>query len=74
MLNFFDPSTMQVHDDYFENFGVQGLSIREIHIGIATEGAVAPMSPIPLRGWRNNVRFHERLKQSYFIMQEIWGE
>jgi len=73
MLNFFDPSTMQVHDDYFENFGVQGLSIREIHIGIATEDAVAPMSPIPLRGWRNNVQSHERLKQSYFIMQEIWG-
>jgi len=74
MLNFFDPSTMRVHDDYFENFGVEGLSIREIHIGIATAGAVAPMSPIPLRGWRNNVQFHERLKQSYFIMQEIWGD
>jgi len=74
MLNFFDPSTMRVHDDYFERFGVEGLSIREIHIGIATEGAVAPMSPIQLRGWRNNVHFHERLKQSYFIMQEIWGD
>jgi len=74
LLNFFDPSTMRIHDDYFENFGVEGLSIREIHIGIATEGIVAPMSPIPLRGWRNNVPFHERLKQSYFIMQEIWGD
>jgi len=74
LLNFFDPSTMRIHDDYFERFGVEGLSIREIHIGIATEDAVAPMSPIPLRGWRNNVQFHERLKQSYFIMQEIWGD
>ena len=74
MLNFYDPSTMQVHDDYFENFGVKGLSVREIHIGIASEDVVAPMSPISMRGWRNNVQFHERLKQSYFIMREIWGD
>jgi len=73
LLNFFDPSTMRVHDDYFEVFGVEGLSVQEIHIGIAMEGVAAPMSPIPLLGWRNNVQVHERLKQSYFIMQEIWG-
>ena len=73
LLNFFDPSRMLVHDDYFENFGVEGLSIREIHIGVATNDIPAPMSPIPLHGWRNNVEFHERLKQSYFIMQEVWG-
>ena len=74
LLNFFDPSRMLIHDDYFENFGVEGLRIREIHIGIATENAVAPMSPIPLRGWGNDVQFHERLKQSYFIIQEMWGD
>jgi hypothetical protein len=73
LLNFFDPSTMRVHDDYFELFGVEGLSIQEIYIGIATDGGMVPMSPIPLDGWRNNVQVHERLKQSYFIMQELWG-
>jgi len=74
LLNFFDPSTMQVHDDYFEKFGVEGLGIREIYIGIATDNGEVPMSPIPLRGWRNDVHFHERLKQSYFIVQKIWGD
>jgi hypothetical protein len=73
MLNFYDPSIMQVHDDYFDRFGVDGISVQEIYIGIATENGAALMSPIPLRGWRNTVYTHERLKQSYFIMQELWG-
>ena len=73
LLNFFDPSVMQVHDDYFVHFGVQGLSVDEIYIGIATQDGVAAMSPIPLRGWGRDVPTHERLKQSYFVMQELWG-
>jgi len=73
LLNFFDPSVMQVHDDYFERFGVEGVNIQEIYIGIAMEGGEVQMSPIPLRGWRNNVQVHERLKESYFIVQKIWS-
>jgi len=74
LLNFYDPSLMQVHDDYFERFGVEGQRISAIYIGAATEGGTVPMSPIPLRGWRNYVVFHERLKQSYFIMQKNWRD
>jgi len=73
LLNFFDPSTMQVHDDYYERFGVEGISVQAIYIGVTTEDSEVPMSPIPLRGWRNTVEVHERLKQSYFIMQGLWG-
>jgi hypothetical protein len=73
LLNFFDPSSLLVHDDYYDRFGVEGIRIREIYIGIATEDGEVPMSPIPLRGWGNTVHTHERLKQSYFIMQELWG-
>ena len=74
LLNFFDPSIMQVHDDYYERFGVEGIRVQEIYIGIAIEDGGVPMSPIPLRGWGNNVQVHERLKQSYFIIQEIWSD
>ena len=73
LLNFFDPSTMQVHDDYFDNFGVQGLSINNIYIGVGhSDSTNVPMSPIQLQSWRGNLQFHERLKLSYFIMQEAW--
>jgi len=70
LLNFYDPSTMRIHDDYFDNFGVRGKSIEEIYIGINS----FPMTPIPLEGWGRNLEFHERLKQSYFIIQELWNE
>jgi len=72
LLNFYDPSVMQVHDDYFSNWGVEGLSIDYMHIGIARGSSTVPMSPIALTGWGDNVEFHERLKQSYFVIQEVW--
>jgi len=73
LLNFFDPSTMQVHDDYFDNFGVEGLSINNIYIGVAHSNSNhVDMSPIPLYAWRGSLQIHERLKASYYIMQETW--
>jgi len=73
LLNFFDPSTMRVHDDYFDNFGVEGLSINNIYIGVAhSDSNYVDMSPIRLQSWRGNLQFHERLKHSYFVMQEAW--
>ncbi|MCL2570876.1 MAG: hypothetical protein FWE11_00595 [Defluviitaleaceae bacterium] len=73
LLNFFDPSTMRVHDDYFDNFGVEGLAINHIYIGVAhSNSSYVDMSPIRLHTWRGNLQFHERLKLSYYIMQEAW--
>jgi len=73
LLNFFDPSTMQVHDDYFDNFGVEGLSIKNIYVGVAHSNSKhVSMSPIDLHSWRGNLKFHERLKSSYYIMQQAW--
>jgi len=74
MLNFYDPSYMQVHDDYYLRFGVEGVRVNEIYIGVgATDGEI-PMSPISLYGWRRyGIYTHERLKESYFIMQELWN-
>ena len=73
LLNFFDPSIMQVHDDYFDNFGVEGLYINNIYVGVArSDSSFVDMSPINLRTWRGSLQFHERLKSSYYIMQEEW--
>ncbi|MCL2378027.1 MAG: hypothetical protein FWC77_02770 [Defluviitaleaceae bacterium] len=74
LLNFYDPSTKRVHDDYYDNFGVTGLTISDIYIGVARNGSGrVEMSPIRLKGWKGNLKFHERLKHSYYIMQEAWG-
>ena len=32
------------------------------------------MEALPLEGWGTNVTYHERLKQSYYMMKEHWAE
>lgn len=79
LLNFSNPSEMQVHDDYYEHYGVENLEIGEIYAGIGTddgssnEGRI-PMEPFELEGWEKNVTFHERLKKSYYALQELWTQ
>jgi hypothetical protein len=80
MINFFDPSLMQVHDDHFDEFGVTGMTISELHVGVGRRGlgtgsagqGEIQMHPVELSGWGNRVEYHERLKQSYFVIQELW--
>jgi len=73
LINFYDPSTKYVHDDYYDRFGVEGISIYDIYIGAAhANSSYVAMSPIRLYSWKGNLQFHERLKQSYYIMQEAW--
>ncbi len=73
LLNFSDPSRMKIHDDYYENYGVEYISIDELYAGIVTAGGECEMSPLALEGWGDNVTYHERLKESYYILQSHWA-
>lgn len=76
LLNFADPSRMMIHDDYYDgNYGIEYIHIDEIHVGIAQPGADGrvPFSPVKMKGWGNKVTYHERLKSSYYIMQDLWS-
>ena len=33
-----------------------------------------PMAAFPLKGWGKSVTCHERLKESYYILQEYWAQ
>lgn len=75
LLNFADPSHMEIHDDYYDNnFGVDYISIDEIRIGISSgkSSGRIELSPIELKGWGNRLTYHERLKSSYYMLQSIW--
>lgn len=76
LLNFSNPADMKIHDDYYENYGVEGIPISQIYFGLCepNQENPAPMAAMQLDGWRDNVSYHERLKRSYFILQESWGE
>lgn len=73
LLNFSDPSKMQIHDDYYDgNYGIEYLNIDKMYAGIGTGDKRIALDEIKLRGWGNKVTYHERLKSSYYIMQDLW--
>ncbi len=76
LLNFSNPSEMEVHDDYYQNYGIENLSIREIYAGVGSRenrGTRIPMEAVPLKGWGRNPTSHERLKRSYYILRDYWA-
>lgn len=75
LLNFGDPSKVMIHDDYYEdNYGVEFIKIDELFVGITQGGEDrAKLDAFKLEGWGNKVTFHERLKSSYYVIQELWG-
>ena len=76
LLNFANPSEMMIHDDYYENYGVEYIHIDEMYVGMAAGDATEyriPMASLPLEGWGKTVTYHERLKESYYILQEYWA-
>ena len=76
LLNFSNPSEMMIHDDYYEHYGVEYLHIDEMWVGFSWgEGNEyrIPMAAFPLEGWGWDVTYHERLKRSYYILQDYWA-
>lgn len=72
LLNFSDPSQMKVHDDYYDNYGVDYISIDKLNIGLGNEEKLIAMEPFELEGLGRKPKYHERLKESYFILKEHW--
>lgn len=75
LLNFSNPSEMQIHDDYYEHFGIENLGIDSIYLGVGTEGSGRiAMGALDLEGWGRKVTSHERLKQSYYMIRDYWKQ
>jgi len=77
ILNFSDPSVMNIHDDYYDgNYGVEYTTVDEMYVSLAdgSESGRVAFYPFALEGWGNEVTYHERLKSSYHTLKERWGE
>lgn len=76
LLNFSNPSEMMVHDDYYLHYGVEELSVEGIYVGAASgSGAqkdVVEMGYLPLEGWGSRPAYHERLREGYYALQQVW--
>ena len=76
LLNFSDPSETLIHDDYYENYGVENLHVGELWLGFAraedSEYRI-PMASCPLEGWGESSGYLEHFKESYYILQQYWA-
>ncbi len=74
LLNFYNPADMEVHDDYYENFGVEGLKVSSMYIGVREllEETPISMTEMKLKPWRSKATYYQQLKKSYFILKESW--
>lgn len=77
LLNFADPSLMMIHDDYYEHYGIEYIEIDQLWAGLYAKDdgpRRAELQPVSLKGWNNHVTYHERLKSSYYVLQERWRD
>lgn len=76
LLNFSNPSEMMIHDDYYLHYGIEQIRIKEMWVGLGKAEDQDPIElvPVPLKGWKSKITYHERLKPAYFAMQKVWSE
>lgn len=74
LLNFADPSTMRIHDDYYECLGVEYMRIDQMYVGVGDGSETIQMAPFQLEKLGKHPAYHERLKESYYILQECWNQ
>ena len=72
ILNFSDPVDLEIHDDYYEVYGIEYLKIDHMKVGVGTREAPIDMVSVPLEPLSKKPVYHERLKRSYYILQEYW--
>ena len=67
---------MEILDDYYDgNYGVDYMNIDQMYVGIGDTSLEGRMylSEVELKGWKDKVTYHERLKHSYYVVQERWN-
>ena len=67
---------MKIHDDYYENYGVEWITIDKMYVGVGSSGDSdhrISMGEFELEGWGKTVTYHERLKESYYVLKDYWA-
>ena len=72
-MNFRDPSTKQIEDDFWINKEQQNLEIESIKIGISMEGKASASGDYTWDNWQY-IDFHERPKTAYYTLGDKYEE
>lgn len=73
LLNFMDPSTKQIEDDFYKEFKTKPIMINNINVGVTLTEGEKTLNRLDgkdynLDGWIFP-KYKERLKQSYYIVK-----
>ncbi len=74
LIGYMDPSEGRVMYPAAQKDAKGGKKVEGLYIGFGLEGAAIPLVGYEIKPWGNTVTFHERLKQSYYEMQEVFGQ
>lgn len=76
LINFMDPSTNIIKDDYYENTSISPLEISEIYAGLTIKNGASSINmsseSINLNKWESPT-YTERLKPAYYTMKEVFS-
>lgn len=72
LLNVGSPAYMQIHGDYYTYYGIEYQSMSTLWLGLYRGDGVCAMFPADIDGYGNGLQWRERLKQSYFVIQQAW--
>lgn len=76
LLNFSDPSTNQIHDDYYEKFGISSYQISSIGVGLTIKSEEDELLSLPSKNYRlsswMSPTYHPRLKSAYYELQKAF--
>ena len=76
LLNVMDPSTKQIIGDLYKNEGIKAEKVENFYIGVGNlqdSESVIDMGNYSWESWEKPT-YHERLKPSYYKLQEIFKE
>ena len=75
LIGFTDPSRLKVMSPLTEGGEIGSQSLDRLRIGFGyADGEKIAMTDCELTPWQDDVTFHQRLKQSYFVLQQVFEE
>ena len=74
LLNFYDPSNRMIINDYHKtHYRIEPVQIDDIHLQYYDGNTLYQSVSYPLHSWKE-IEFHERLKKSYYALQDLFKE
>jgi len=73
LMNVADPTEMQIHQDYYTNYGVTARSVSNFYIGLGDGETEIKLQDIDVQKWDWDLKWRERLKDSYHVVKAHWG-